>query len=52
MDSGLKINLFKSKLIGVGFPFSKVSIVQDKTGCDAAQLPFIHLGVLVGQNMI
>ena len=51
MALGLKINLHKSKLIGVGIPLSQVSSVADIIGCAVSELPFIHLGVPVGQNM-
>ena len=51
MASGLKINLHKSKLIGVGIPLSQVSSVADMIGCAVSKLPFIHRGVPVGQNM-
>ena len=48
MESGLKINLLKSKLIGVGVPFTEISSVAQKIGCAAFELPFFHLGVPVG----
>ena len=51
MTSALKINLHKNKLIGVGVPLSQVSSVVDMIGCTIFELPFIHLGVPVGQNM-
>lgn len=49
MDSGLKINFLKIKLIEVGVSYTLVTNVV--IGCNAAELPFIHLGVPVGQNM-
>lgn len=44
----VKINLLKSKLIILGVPFSQVSRVADKIGCDVTELLFIHLGVPLG----
>lgn len=32
-------------------PFTHIYTVADKIGCDATEIPFIHLGVPVGQNM-
>lgn len=51
MASGLKINLQKSKSIGIGVSYSEVFTVADRIGCDAAVLLFIHLGVPIGQTM-
>ncbi|XP_023765317.1 uncharacterized protein LOC111913837 [Lactuca sativa] len=51
MASSFKINLYKSKLIGVGIPLSQVSSDAYMIGCAVSKLPFIHLGVPVGQNM-
>ncbi|KAL7606616.1 uncharacterized mitochondrial protein AtMg01250-like [Lactuca sativa] len=51
LASGLKINLLKSKLIGVGISFSQVLVVANRIGCAASMLPFSHLGILVGQPM-
>ncbi|KAL4579128.1 hypothetical protein LXL04_015264 [Taraxacum kok-saghyz] len=51
LASGLKINLIKSKLIGVGVAFERVQEVAAMLGCNALKLPFIYLGVPVGCNM-
>jgi len=51
LASGLKINLVKRKLIGVGVQFNTVSEVAQLLGCSAVQTPFMYLGVMVGGNM-
>lgn len=51
MASGLKINLLKSKLYGVGVKIDQVSSMAQCMGCSSDTLTFIHLGVPVGQNM-
>lgn len=51
MVRGHKINLFKSKLIGVGTPFTHVSCVAYTIGCTTSDMPFFHLGVPIGHNM-
>ena len=48
---GLKINLHKSKLIGVGVSFGHIEHVAMETGCTATKPPFVYLGLPVGQNM-
>lgn len=40
MVSGLKINLFKSSLMGVGVADSEVVSLTSLTGCAAASFPF------------
>ena len=51
LASGLKINLHKSKLIGVGVSFEQVEHVARKIGCAPVKPPFVYLGIPVGQNM-
>ena len=51
MASGLRINLYKSKLIGVGVEMGIVHEVAGLLGCDAAKIPLLYLGVTVGGNM-
>lgn len=51
MASGLRINLYKNKLIGVGVSFNQVECVARMMGCAPTYLPFTHLGIPVGQNM-
>lgn len=48
---GLKINIHKNKLIGVGVTPSQVVEVVSYMDCASNSLPFIHLGVPVGHNM-
>ncbi|PWA47507.1 RNA-directed DNA polymerase, eukaryota [Artemisia annua] len=51
LASGLKINLTKSKLIGIGVDYIEVHQIAEMIGCSASHLPFIYLGVPVGCNM-
>lgn len=38
-------------MIGVGVPYSQVLDVADTIGFAASSLPFLHLGIPVGQNL-
>ncbi|GJR89309.1 RNA-directed DNA polymerase, eukaryota [Tanacetum coccineum] len=51
LASGLKINVHKSSLNGVGISYSDIQNMADKFGCMANNLPFTYLGVKVGSNM-
>lgn len=52
MVSGLKINLSKSNLLGVGMVFPKVISMDSITGCSPAAFPFSYLGAPVGGSMV
>nr|GEW08398.1 RNA-directed DNA polymerase, eukaryota, reverse transcriptase zinc-binding domain protein [Tanacetum cinerariifolium] len=49
--SGLKINLLKSNLFGIGVPFEEVSLFASITSCNAMQTPFSYLGLPIDCNM-
>ncbi|XP_022003449.1 uncharacterized protein LOC110900899 [Helianthus annuus] len=49
--SGLKINLHKSVLCGVGVEDEVIANVAESMGCKAGALPFTYLGIKVGANM-
>ncbi|KAJ9549873.1 hypothetical protein OSB04_022416 [Centaurea solstitialis] len=49
--SGLKINLSKSRIFGVGIQQAEVSTMANVYKCQAGSLPFIYLGLPVGANM-
>nr|GEZ01302.1 RNA-directed DNA polymerase, eukaryota [Tanacetum cinerariifolium] len=49
--SGLKINLQKSHLLGVGISPKIVNVAAMSPGCPVMQAPFKYLGVMVGGNM-
>nr|GEW97092.1 RNA-directed DNA polymerase, eukaryota [Tanacetum cinerariifolium] len=49
--SGLKINLHKSNLFGVGVSFDEVNDASSITGCNAMNSPFTCLGLSVDCNM-
>nr|GEU88424.1 RNA-directed DNA polymerase, eukaryota [Tanacetum cinerariifolium] len=45
---GLKINLHKSKLKGIGIPQDDVNMAANSIGCTTLTMPFNYLGVKVG----
>ncbi|GJX96249.1 RNA-directed DNA polymerase, eukaryota, partial [Tanacetum coccineum] len=49
---GLKINLSKSKLMGVGIPHDVVASTTRSIGCSILHLPFNYLGVKFGGIML
>ncbi|KAL7598123.1 hypothetical protein Lser_V15G21490 [Lactuca serriola] len=49
--SGLKLNLQKSNLLGIGVSFQQMEEMAVITGCAPASLPFSYLGLPVGANM-
>ncbi|GJW16767.1 RNA-directed DNA polymerase, eukaryota [Tanacetum coccineum] len=52
LASGLKINFYKSKLMGVGVNSNEVESVANLVGCSTFSSPFKYLGVIVGDNML
>ncbi|XP_076936463.1 uncharacterized protein LOC143603585 [Bidens hawaiensis] len=48
---GLKINLHKSVLYGVGVDIEYLKIEAEALGCKAGDIPFVYLGIKVGANM-
>ncbi|GJS28988.1 RNA-directed DNA polymerase, eukaryota [Tanacetum coccineum] len=51
LASGLKINIQKSQVLGVGVPRTRVIQAASKIGCAVMQSPFRYLGVMVGDRM-
>ncbi|GJT97390.1 reverse transcriptase domain, reverse transcriptase zinc-binding domain protein [Tanacetum coccineum] len=51
LSFGLKINLKKSKLFGVGVPGNEVSALARKLVCEPSSFPFTYLGLPVGASM-
>ncbi|GJW18747.1 RNA-directed DNA polymerase, eukaryota, partial [Tanacetum coccineum] len=49
--SGLRINMKKSKLMGISVDSSKVEQAVKKIGCMALKMPFKYLGSKVGDRM-
>ena len=49
--SGLKINLHKSVLFGVGVDNEEIKSEADSLGCKPGAIPFVYLGIKVGANM-
>jgi hypothetical protein len=49
--SGLKINIGKCKLFGIGIESNEVSRLAREIGCDAGVFPFTYLGLPIGANM-
>ena len=46
LSSGLKVNLSKTTLTGIGVPSQEVSRVASLLNCATANLPFHYLGLL------
>ncbi|GJX72943.1 RNA-directed DNA polymerase, eukaryota, reverse transcriptase zinc-binding domain protein [Tanacetum coccineum] len=51
LASGLRININKSNLYGVGVFHSEVDNMAAGTGCSPSYLPFSYLGLPIGSNM-
>nr|GEV45743.1 RNA-directed DNA polymerase, eukaryota [Tanacetum cinerariifolium] len=51
LDSGLRINVSKSQVLGIGVPSNIVQQGASRIGCDIMKTPFKYLGVMVGDNM-
>ncbi|GJT81816.1 putative ribonuclease H-like domain-containing protein, partial [Tanacetum coccineum] len=51
MASGLKINIHKSKLMGVGVSKEEVDFAARYVGCSTFTPPFNYLGITLGNNM-
>lgn len=51
LTSGLKINVHKSQLLGVGVPPDIIEAAGHSLGCSVMKTPFKYLGVPVGGNM-
>nr|GFA74551.1 RNA-directed DNA polymerase, eukaryota [Tanacetum cinerariifolium] len=51
LASGLKINVHKSQVLGVGVPPDIVDQGASRIGCAVMQTPFKYLGVMVGDHM-
>ncbi|XP_022004003.1 uncharacterized protein LOC110901484 [Helianthus annuus] len=49
--SGLRINLHKSNLFGVGTEDIEVDNMMEILGCKRGGFPFVYLGIQVGANM-
>ncbi|KAJ0511407.1 putative reverse transcriptase zinc-binding domain-containing protein [Helianthus annuus] len=49
--SGLKINLAKSNLFGLGVPVGEIEEMAAIVRCSSGSFPFKYLGVTVGANM-
>nr|GEY32864.1 putative RNA-directed DNA polymerase, eukaryota, reverse transcriptase zinc-binding domain protein [Tanacetum cinerariifolium] len=51
LASGLKINIQKSQVLGVGVPRSSVEYMASYLGCSIMEKKFRYLGVMVGEKM-
>ncbi|GJW10468.1 reverse transcriptase [Tanacetum coccineum] len=51
LASGLKINMYKSKLMGIGVGTRVVERATNVVGCSTLSTPFTYLGVKVGDCM-
>nr|GFB21703.1 RNA-directed DNA polymerase, eukaryota, reverse transcriptase zinc-binding domain protein [Tanacetum cinerariifolium] len=50
--SGLRINMSRSKIMGVFMESDKVKCVESKLGCLILKTPFSYLGTQVGGSML
>nr|GEW58002.1 hypothetical protein [Tanacetum cinerariifolium] len=51
VNEGLRINVSKSQVLGIGVPSDIVQQGASRIGCDIMKTPFKYLGVMVGDNM-
>ncbi|GJW10716.1 RNA-directed DNA polymerase, eukaryota, reverse transcriptase zinc-binding domain protein [Tanacetum coccineum] len=51
LASGLKINIHKSNIYGIGVNEEEVSNMASNAGCIAGNIPFNYLGLPIGSNM-
>ncbi|GJY55594.1 RNA-directed DNA polymerase, eukaryota, reverse transcriptase zinc-binding domain protein [Tanacetum coccineum] len=51
LASRLKVNISKSRIIGVGVPSVEVESLALSLGCSHGSIPFIYLGLSVGKRM-
>ncbi|GJU90435.1 RNA-directed DNA polymerase, eukaryota, partial [Tanacetum coccineum] len=51
LASGLRINVSKSQVLGIGVPSEIVQHGASRIGCDIMHTPFKYLGVMVGDHM-
>lgn len=52
MVSGLRINILKSRLLGVRVTETKVSSLDTITVFSLDTFPFIYLGIPIGESMV
>ncbi|GJY77215.1 RNA-directed DNA polymerase, eukaryota [Tanacetum coccineum] len=52
IDRGVKVNVHKSSIYGVGVRSADVQHMAENFGCISNNLPFTYLGVKVGANMM
>ncbi|XP_035831785.1 uncharacterized protein LOC118480909 [Helianthus annuus] len=51
MCSGLKLNLHKSNLVGLGVEDWEINEIAKVIGCEMDNIPLTYLGITVGTNM-
>ncbi|GJU85983.1 RNA-directed DNA polymerase, eukaryota, reverse transcriptase zinc-binding domain protein [Tanacetum coccineum] len=51
LASGLRINIHKSNLYGIGVSNDEISPLASRTGCAASSFPYTYLGLPIGANM-
>ncbi|GJZ37647.1 RNA-directed DNA polymerase, eukaryota [Tanacetum coccineum] len=52
LASGLRINVKKSHLLGVGVPHVTIHLAAANLGCSVMKAPFKYLGVMIGGNTL
>ncbi|GKG54530.1 hypothetical protein Tco_0560185 [Tanacetum coccineum] len=48
---GLKINISKSNVYGIGVSSEEIEDMARATGCASGSLPLVYLGLPIGSNM-
>nr|GFA42977.1 RNA-directed DNA polymerase, eukaryota, reverse transcriptase zinc-binding domain protein [Tanacetum cinerariifolium] len=51
LASGIKINIHKSNVYGIGVSTDEVSHMTNNTGCASGSFSFVYLGLPIGANM-
>ncbi|GKC99216.1 putative RNA-directed DNA polymerase, eukaryota, reverse transcriptase zinc-binding domain protein [Tanacetum coccineum] len=51
LTSGLKLNISKSHVYGLGVSSNDIEDMARDTGCITGNIPFSYLGLLIGSNM-
>nr|GEW82625.1 putative RNA-directed DNA polymerase, eukaryota, reverse transcriptase zinc-binding domain protein [Tanacetum cinerariifolium] len=51
LASGLKINIHKSNIFGIGVTNDEISSMASRTGCAAGCFPFLYLGLPIGGRL-
>ncbi|XP_071708925.1 uncharacterized mitochondrial protein AtMg00310-like [Rutidosis leptorrhynchoides] len=51
LASGLKVNVHKSSIFGIGVDEAELNVLANHMGCQVGKFPFIYLGLPIGSRM-